>query len=165
MRSGATNLEESQGFRSNRAGLMHTIAADLASVAVDAVGAQPSWPNGKLMDARLRDLHVSRDLLVAFPVGLLIGYHRIIRRWLHDTCCIDRPRRDRVLTRCGLPVQRPGLPCKRRLAAVQLRLLPRTVIDLHLYGRNRIWAPGHAFYLIAIAILDHSTRGGLDQHA
>ena len=73
-------------------------------------------------------MNVSRDLPVALPVGLLVNDERIIRCWLRGTRCIGRPRGDRVITRCRLPVKRPCLPCKWRLAALQLRRLGRTVL-------------------------------------
>ena len=48
----------------------------------------------------LRDLHAPRDLTVAFPVGFLVGDHRVVWRWLDGTGRIYRTRCNRVLTGC-----------------------------------------------------------------
>ena len=80
--------------------------------------------------ATSRDADVSRDLAIALPVGLLVGYDGVIHRWLDVASGIDGSRSNCVIAGCGAAkTLEHWMRCSRHLGTSRDRLsLSRNVI-------------------------------------
>src|ERR1700722_16341044 len=110
--------------------------------------------------------NLTRNLTVAFPIGLLVGDNRIVHRRLHVAGGVDCARGDAVLARRSGPVEMPEPPGEWRIVRLrQRRFHPGTIVYLHFDCGDRRWSPRHTGDSVTAVCARDPGRRGLEQDA